>query len=412
MRRALVSLVGLCSTIVLVVSLAAQQQPRPSPTGAYAARCAGCHGAAMTGATGPSILAYVRYHTDAEVRAATGQRHAALQIADAEMRQVSGDMRALAGTNPAMASGGYTGRRGGGPGAAAAFVPPPAPAAPASTEPAAAPSGAGLTGMTPTTIKMADGKTRTGILLGQSDLDATLLENGRFVLLARDGEVYREKAIAPKADWLFYDGSLTGNRFSPLEQINTSNIKRLGPAWIFPIANSPRLEVTPTVADGIMYVGGWNEWYALDATTGRQLWSYTEPRHEGILSEGGAGANRGVTIAGDKAYVVSDHAHLLAFNRFTGQRLWDKEMGSLLESYSATSPPLPVGICWWSAWPAAKKARAGFLMRIAPRRASACGGGTRFRSAASGARKPGSARRSSTAAAPRGCRAPTIRRSI
>jgi alcohol dehydrogenase (cytochrome c) len=208
---------------------------------------------------------------------------------------------------------------------------------------AAAPRDEGLTGMTPTTIKMVDGKTRTGLLLGQSDLDATLLENGKFVLLSRDGDLYREKPIAPKADWLFYDGSLTGNRFSPLEQINTSNVKRLGPAWMFPLPNSPRLEVTPTVADGIMYVGGWNEWYALDATTGRQLWSYVEPRHEGILSEGGSGANRGVTIAGDKAYVVTDHAHLIAFNRFTGQRLWDVEMGSLLESYSATSPPLPVG---------------------------------------------------------------------
>ena len=50
-----------------------------------------------------------------------------------------------------------------------------------------------------------------------------------------------------------------------------------------------------------------------------------------------------MTIGGDKAYVVTDHAHLLGFNRFTGQRLWDVEMGSMLESYSATSPPLPVG---------------------------------------------------------------------
>lgn len=190
---------------------------------------------------------------------------------------------------------------------------------------------------------MADGKTRTGILLAQGDLDATLLENGKYALLSRDGDVYREKPIAPKADWLMYDGSLTGNRFSPLEQINTSNVKRVGPAWIFAMPTSPRLEVTPTVVDGIMYVGGWNEWYALDATSGRQLWSYTQPRNEGILSEGGSGANRGVTISGDKAVVVTDHAHLLGFNRFTGQRLWDVEMGSMLDSYSATSPPLPVG---------------------------------------------------------------------
>ncbi|HEV3217727.1 MAG TPA: PQQ-binding-like beta-propeller repeat protein [Vicinamibacterales bacterium] len=347
MRRAIVCLVGLFVFMTLLAAASAQQQAQPAASGAYAARCANCHGGGMNGASGPAILAYARYHTDAEVSATIRQKHSALQLSDAELRPVLTDLRAIAGTNPAMATGGYTGRRFGGPGAAAAAPPAPAglpAAAPAPSAPdAAARSSAGLTALAPTTIKMADGKTRTGILLGQGDLDATLLENGRFVLLARDGDVYREKPITPKADWLFYDGSLTGNRFSQLEQINTTNIKRLGPAWIFPIATSPRLEVTPTVADGIMYVGGWNEWYALDATTGRQLWSYSEPRHEGILSEGGSGANRGVTIAGDKAYVVTDHAHLLAFNRFTGQRLWDVEMGSHLDSYSATSPPLPVG---------------------------------------------------------------------
>ena len=88
---------------------------------------------------------------------------------------------------------------------------------------------------------------------------------------------------------------------------------------MFPIASNPRaLQSTPVVQDGIMYVTGWNEIYALDATTGRQLWTYSEARHDGILSEGGIGTNRGVTISGDKAFMVTDHAHLLAFNRFTG----------------------------------------------------------------------------------------------
>jgi len=50
------------------------------------------------------------------------------------------------------------------------------------------------------------------------------------------------------------------------------------------------------VADGIMYVTGWNEIFALDATTGRALWTYSEPRHPGLLSEAGSGANRGAGI--------------------------------------------------------------------------------------------------------------------
>ena len=85
---------------------------------------------------------------------------------------------------------------------------------------------------------MADGRTRTGLLLAQSELSAVLLENGRFTLLSKDGAAYREKAITPKADWTHYDGSLTGNRYSPLELINPSNVQRLGAAWMFPIASN------------------------------------------------------------------------------------------------------------------------------------------------------------------------------
>ena len=191
---------------------------------------------------------------------------------------------------------------------------------------------------------MVTGSPRTGVLLAQSDLSAVLLEGGRFTLLSKEGSAYREKPIAPKADWTHYDGSLTGNRFSTLELINATNVQRLGAAWVFPIASNPRaMQSTPVVQDGIMYVTGWNEIYALDATTGRQIWTYSEARHEGILSEGGIGTNRGVTLHDGRAFMVTDHAHLLAFNRFTGEKLWDAEMGSHLESYSSTSPPLPVG---------------------------------------------------------------------
>ena len=328
MRRMMTFAISFCLTLVMASTASAQTAPA-AKGGAYQARCGSCHGAAMTGGTASSILAYVRYHTDAEVTAAIREKHAntpVASLADAELRQILADARELAGTNPAMATGGFTGSRGGGPGPAA---PPPAVA---------------IAGLPPRAIKMADGRSRTGILLAESDTSAVLLETAKFTLLSKDGGVFREKAITPKADWTHYDGSLTGNRYSPLELINSTTVQRVGAAWVFPIASNPRaLQSTPVVQDGIMYVTGWNEIYALDATTGRQMWTYNEPRHEGILSEGGIGANRGVTIVGDKAFMVTDHAHVLAFNRFTGEKLWDAEMGSYLESYSATSPPLPVG---------------------------------------------------------------------
>ena len=87
---------------------------------------------------------------------------------------------------------------------------------------------------------MADGSSRTGILLGQSLTSAVLLENGntKFTLLSRDGDVYREKPIAPKRDWLDYDGSHTGNRYSTLDQINAPNVQRLAPVWTLPMPES------------------------------------------------------------------------------------------------------------------------------------------------------------------------------
>lgn len=323
-------LIGAVASLCTIVVLGQQPAPPAQPSGTYVARCATCHGAAMGGASAPPILSYIRYHTDADTIARVRETHKTLQIADDELRQVLAETRIMAGTNPAMATGGFTGRRagrGGGP------------------SPATAPTvaTASIDGKKPTTIRMADGSSRTGILLGATELDATFFENGKYVLLRRDGDAYREKPIAPKADWLTYDGATNGNRYSPLDLINTTTIDRLGAAWIYPMPTAARLEVTPIVVDGIMYLSGWNEVHALDATTGKMLWTYGQPRTDGIQGDGGGGANRGVALLGDSVFMATDHAHLVAFNRFTGEKRWDVEMARYEEGYSASSPPLPVG---------------------------------------------------------------------
>ena len=331
MRKLVTSFGALLVGGMMLVS-AQSAQPQSPPV--YESRCAGCHGPDLTGAKAPAILTYVRFHVDKEISdiIRNGHHDVPAQMPDAELRQLLAEIRQRAGTNPAMATGGYTGSR----------LPGPPPESFPPSEPRPAAPGIGDT--TPVTIKMADGSSRSGILLGQSLTSAVLLERGntKFTLLSRDGMTYREKPIAPKRDWLFYDGSYTGSRYSTLDQIDRGNVNRLAPVWMFPMPDS-RPQATPVVADGIMYITGWNQLIALDATTGRQLWSYSEPRHAGIVSEAGIGVNRGATIAGDRVFMVTDHAHVLGFNRFTGQRLWEAEMGSYIESYSSTSPPLPVG---------------------------------------------------------------------
>ena len=305
----------------------------PGPDSVYVARCAACHGPAGTGATAKSILPYVRYHTDKELAQRIVAAHTpGVDMSADEHRRVAAELRNMTGTNPSMATGGYVGARGRfGGGRGGGTTAPPAPAKPVFMPVQA-------------TLKLADGRALTGRLMAQTDTDATLLDSdGRFRLLSRAGSVYREKPIAPKQDWLDNHGDKTGNRYSTLDQIKTANVSRLAKAWEFPIPTSPRLQATPIVVDGIMYMVGWNEMYAIDATTGEQLWKYSEPRHEGILGEAGSGANKGAAVSGDRVFMVTDHAHVVALDRRTGSKLWDAEMGDYTEGYSSTVAPLVVG---------------------------------------------------------------------
>jgi alcohol dehydrogenase (cytochrome c) len=147
-------------------------------------------------------------------------------------------------------------------------------------------------------------------------------------------------------EWPTYNGNVSGNRYSPLHSINTSNVARLAPKWMFTLPGTHRpLEVTPVVVDGIMYVTAANEAYALNARTGTQIWRYGRPRTKGLVPTGDAvtGINRGVAILGDRVFMVTDNARLIALHRLTGQLLWDVEMADWKLNYGATGAPLVVG---------------------------------------------------------------------
>ena len=158
----------------------------------------------------------------------------------------------------------------------------------------------------------------------------------------RGGPAFSAIADPKPGDWLTYNGHLSGNRHSALDQINTANVAQLGARWMFNIPGSRRLEVTPVVVDGIMYVTMANEAYALDAASGMQIWHYSRPLTKGLIGDAGTAINRGVAVLGDRVFMVTDHAHLIALNRFTGQLLWDSQMADFRKHYGATSAPLVV----------------------------------------------------------------------
>jgi PQQ-dependent dehydrogenase (methanol/ethanol family) len=157
------------------------------------------------------------------------------------------------------------------------------------------------------------------------------------------GVVYADVAHPKAGSWPSYNGEMSGNRFSPLSQIDRSNVQRLAPKWIFPISTTPRpLQVTPVVVDGIMYVTSVNEAYALDARNGREIWHYSRPRSQGLAGDAASGINRGVAVLGDRVFMVSDNAHLFALHRYTGQLIWDVEMADSRQNYGSTGAPLVV----------------------------------------------------------------------
>ncbi len=192
-------------------------------------------------------------------------------------------------------------------------------------------------------LRLADGRSLSGTVLNDSGFDAQLrTADGSLHLLRRDGDAYREPAITPFVDWPSYHGSDTGNRHSTLDQINRVTVGQLTVEWFFPIADMPMIEGTPVVIAGVMYVTAPNQVYALDATTGREIWRYAQPRTEGLVGDPAIGLNRGVAVRDELLFTVTDHAHVIALDRFTGDLAWDAEMADFRDHYGAVAAPLVV----------------------------------------------------------------------
>ena len=183
------------------------------------------------------------------------------------------------------------------------------------------------------------GATLAGEVTGEGVADVQLRSSdGRVRLLRRSGDRVRE--VTSERDWPTYNGDPGGNRYTTLTEINRNTVQRLAPSWMFQMPSGGRLQGTPVVAGGIMYITAPNECVAIDAGSGRQIWRYQRPRTPGVV---GGGANRGASVAGDRVFMQTDHAHVIALNRFTGALLWDTEMDDFRKNYYASSAPLVAG---------------------------------------------------------------------
>jgi alcohol dehydrogenase (cytochrome c) len=165
--------------------------------------------------------------------------------------------------------------------------------------------------------------------------------------VAAHAQVPYERVRAAEGEpgsWLTYSGTYAGHRFSPLAEITPANVARLRPAWVHQLQEpGPPAQVTPLVADGVMYVTETRSRVAaLDLRTGRTLWRFEPEMPKTTKAIGYGPTNRGVALLDDRVYVGTLDAHLIALDAASGAVRWDVEVADNTLGYGITSAPLAI----------------------------------------------------------------------
>ncbi|HTF18889.1 MAG TPA: PQQ-dependent dehydrogenase, methanol/ethanol family [Chryseolinea sp.] len=152
-------------------------------------------------------------------------------------------------------------------------------------------------------------------------------------------------------DWLALGGDHKMQHYSPLNQINLSNISSLGLAWEYDASSTigrvPRgLEATPIIVDGLLYTSGaWGFVYALNARTGEEIWRY-DPHVDASWAVNACCdvVNRGVAVWKGKVYVGTLDGYLVCLDAVSGKEVWRKDtFTDRSKAYSITGPPQVAG---------------------------------------------------------------------
>jgi alcohol dehydrogenase (cytochrome c) len=139
----------------------------------------------------------------------------------------------------------------------------------------------------------------------------------------------------PTDTWPTYNGDYSGRRFSPLNQINKSNISSLTLAWAFQ-TKAPTLKSTALEVNGVVYFTVPDQVWAVDARTGKQIWHFARP------SNGNHIGQRGVAMYQDRLYFGTPDAHLICLNARDGKQIWDVEIADARFGYYLSVAPLVV----------------------------------------------------------------------
>ncbi|MGH7340364.1 MAG: PQQ-binding-like beta-propeller repeat protein, partial [Candidatus Rokuibacteriota bacterium] len=159
---------------------------------------------------------------------------------------------------------------------------------------------------------------------------------------ARVDEAWIRANAKATPHWPTHGLDAAETRFSRLKQVNDTNVGGLGLVWSYDLESTRGVEATPLVVEGIMYVtASWSIVHALDARTGRRLWSFDPQVPRSIGFKGCCDVvNRGVALHKGKVYVGSFDGRLIALDAATGQVLWEKDtIVDRSRSYTITGAP-------------------------------------------------------------------------
>ena len=159
-----------------------------------------------------------------------------------------------------------------------------------------------------------------------------------FVLLLTPSHLHGQdldpgKILTPPTDsWPTYNGDYTGRRFSPLTQINKTNVGAMSLAWAFQ-AHTQGLQSMPLEVNGILYIAGGNQAWAVDARTGRQVWHFARP------GESVSGGNKGLAMWKDRLFLTTFDAQLLCLDARDGKMIWQIQIDDpALKAFGSMAP--------------------------------------------------------------------------
>lgn len=145
-------------------------------------------------------------------------------------------------------------------------------------------------------------------------------------------------------DWIHFRRTMDSSGYSPLRQINRSNVAQLELQWAYSMGDTQRWEPYATVVNGMMFLtDSRDQVHALDAATGDVIWVYQRERPEDIQLSQGQNVNRGVAFYEDLVLFPATDMTLVALDALTGEVVWEVDTGDYTLGYGHTSPPLIVG---------------------------------------------------------------------